>query len=553
MSPAPPFNYTRAFSLPGVLRSAGPVIRSRLTEILLLAGLALCFNVLRAATMPAVEQIQIGSGKTHLLDTEVNIQRVSVSAPEIAEAVPVSPRTLMLNGHLPGETSLVVWLEDGSRRQYDVNVTVPESRIETARSQLNAEFGDKVRLKVDNGVVFLSGTVKNLYSSQRAVSIAQTFGRVVNLLNVEVPPQETQVLLKVRFADVDRSKSLDLGINFAGAPKGFPFTASTGAYGGGGITALSPPAVSLSDSLNLLFFDPQINVGATLKDLAAKAVLQILAEPNVLALNGHEASFVSGGEFPYPTLQGGGSGVGQVTIQFRQFGVQIHFLPVVTPRGTIRLHVVPEVSSLDYADALSVSGYTIPALTTRRVETDVELKDGQSFAIAGLLDQRTTDSMSKIPGLAEIPLFGKLFTSRSTSKSNSELLVIVTLELVAPIPDAKSIPDLDRPVPLMQGDGILSTPPRTPGPDKTGPPSVKPSRDEIPVQEMEQFEHEQQAIKTATTPSSGTAFGSANQDSGSGGTPLGGAVPATTAPGASVPGQPSTQNQILQPGGKTSP
>jgi len=489
----------------------------RIAEIALLAGLALCVSVLRAATLPAIEPIQVGAGKTHLVDTSVNIERVSVAAPEVAEAVPVSPRTIMLNGRLPGETSLVVWLEDGTRRQYDVTVTLPESRIEAARQQMASEYGDRVHIRLENGTVYLSGSVKNLFASQRAVSIVEPLGRVVNLLNVDVPPQETQILLKVRFADIDRSKSQSLGISFVGAPGSFPFSVATGGNGGGTVTALNPPAFTLSDALNVLFFDPHINVGATLQDLAAKSVLQILAEPNVLALNGHEASFVSGGEFPYPTLQGGGAGVGQVTISFRQFGVQIHFLPVITPRGTIRLHVVPEVSSLDYADALSTTGYTVPALTTRRVETDIELKDGQSFAIAGLLDQRTTDSLSRIPGLADIPLFGKLFETRSTTKSNSELLVIVTLQLVAPIPDPKAVPGLDMPVPFLTGDGILNTPPQTPGPDKTGPPALKPERGEIPVQELEKFEREQQTVKGAATPNTANPPNTGTGDAGGGG------------------------------------
>ena len=159
-------------------------------------------------------------------------------------------------------------------------------------------------------------------------------------------------------------------------------------------------------------------------------MLQILAEPNLLAMNGHLATFVAGGEFPFPTLQGGGGGVGQVTIAFREFGIKLRFTPIITPRGTIRLHIAPEVSSLDFADALTANGGTVPALTTRKVETEVELEDGQSFAIAGLLDRQTTESLSKIPGLGDIPILGKLFSSKTISRSNSELVVIVTPELV---------------------------------------------------------------------------------------------------------------------------
>jgi pilus assembly protein CpaC len=470
-------------------------MRIRALDVIILGSLALCASALHAEAPEPPQQITVGSGKTHLLDTDVNIERVSVAAPSIAEAVPVSPRTLMINGIAPGETSLVLWLSDGTRRVYDLNVKAGEARLEAARQQAEVEFGGKVHFTMDSSSVYVNGVVKNLYESQRAVAIADTLGKVVNLLKVEVPAQEPQILLKVRFADVDRSKSTDLGINFVGAPMGFPFSATTGNYSPGRVTAITPPTLSLSDSLNLLFWDPQINVGATLKDLAAKAVLQILAEPNLLAMNGHEASFVAGGEFPFPTLQGGGSGVGQVTIQFRQFGVQIHFLPTVTPRGTIRLHVVPEVSSLDYANALSVQGYTIPALNTRRVETEIELKSGQTFAIAGLLDQRTNESLSRMPGLADIPVLGKLFTSKSISKQNSELLILVTPELVAPV-DAKDAPDVERPLEFMDGPGVMHVPPQTPGADKTGPAPGKPIRGEIPVQEMEKLDRDQDAEKS---------------------------------------------------------
>jgi pilus assembly protein CpaC len=500
--------------------------RNLVIDVLILAGLALCASVLRAETKPAVPQLLIGSGKSHLIDTPVNIERVSLASPDVAEAVPVNARTLMINGKAPGDTSLIVWLENGTRQEYEVRIRVAASRIEGATRQTEEEFGGKVHLTVDSAAVYLTGTVKNLYESQRAVAIAETLGKVVNLLNVEVPPQEVQILLRVRFANVDRTKSKDLGISFLGAPRGFPFYAKTGAYPSGTVssTTTSGTTVTLSDALNLLFFDPQINVGATLKDLEARAILQILAEPNLLAMNGHEASFVAGGEFPYPTLQGGGSGVGQVTIQFRPFGVQIHFLPTITPRGTIRLHLSPEVSSLDYSNALTVQGATVPAFNTRKVDTDIELESGQTFAIAGLLDQRTTESMSRIPGLADIPVLGKLFTSKTISANNSELLIIVTPEFVAPISDPKKVPDLERPLTFLQGKGILSDPPRTPGTDTTGPAPLQPRRSEIPVQEMQKFDLDQS--RQISSPS---AFGTPAADLNGNGVSGGGAPPQTPA------------------------
>jgi pilus assembly protein CpaC len=526
-------------------------VKKRIIDILFLAGLALCANRLRAeqvATAPAgAEQIVVGAGKTHLLDMPVNIERVSVATPEIAEAVPVSARSLMINGRAPGETSLVVWLNDGSRREYDVNVQIAPGRLVAAREQMAAEFGPEVKIAVDNGAVYLTGRVPDLYASDRAVSIAGTIGRVVNLLKVNVPPQAQQILLKVRFANVDRARASDLGINFFGSPQGFPFTATVGTYSpsriaglstsSGGSGGSSSATLTLSDALNLLFFDPHLNLGATLKALQSQSVLQILAEPNVLAINGKEASFIAGGEFPFPTLQGGGGGVGQVTIQFREYGIRIHFLPIMTPRGTIRLHVTPEVSSLDYANSLSVSGFTVPALATRRIDTEVELESGQSFAIAGLLDNNTTESLSKIPGLSNIPLFGKLFETRSVTKNNSELLVIVTPELVAPIAEGQALPDLPRPTPFLEGPGVMTQAPRTPATDVTGPVPARPRRNELPVQEMQKIERDLlaagSASQVAATPQNPTqplgngSAGASGDSVGTGAGPGGGTTSTT--------------------------
>lgn len=471
-----------------------------LFDILLVAGLLVCASSLRAAglredeapapsasTSPVSgERLLVGVGKTYLLDLPVNIQRVSLAAPEVAEAVPVSARSIMINGKSPGETSMVLWLTDGSRRVYDVGVKVAAEKIMAAESQIEREFGKDVQLVVDNKIVYLTGRVKDLFAADRARAIADTVGLVVNLLRVDVPPQEAQILLKVRFCNVDRAFSRDLGANFFGVAGGIPVTATVGSYSPTRATNVTGDTATfgLVDALNLFLYDPHLNMGTTIKALQNRNVLEVLAEPNVLAMNGHEASFVSGGEFPFPTLQGGGGGVGQITISFREFGVRIKFMPTLTPRGTIQLHVTPEVSSLDYANSATISGYTVPALSTRRVETEVELQSGQSFAIAGLLDNRTTESLSKIPGLGNIPLFGKLFQTKTVSKQNSELLIIITPELVAPIPEGKELPDLERPVQFMEGQGIMKTPPRTPGVTETGAPPARPMRSDLPVQEL---------------------------------------------------------------------
>jgi pilus assembly protein CpaC len=508
-------------------------VKIRLIDALMIAGLMLCASALRAAqgTQPAgAEQILVGAGKTRLIDMPVDIERVSIAAPLIAEAVPVSARSLMVNGKLPGETSLVIWLSDGSRREYDIDVKLAAARIQAAKEQLATEFGQDVQLAVDNLSVYLTGRVRDLYAANRAVAIAETMGKVVNLLKVDVPEPSEQILLKVRFADVDRSKERQLGINFFGAAQGIPFTSTTGQFSPTPATALGTGATtpfSLSDALNLFMFDPHLNIGTTIEALQNNSVLEILAEPNVLAMNGKEASFVAGGEFPFPTLQGGGGGIGQVTIQFREFGVRIHFTPYITPRGTIRLHVTPEVSSLDYADSLTVSGFTVPALSTRRVDTEIELQSGQSFAIAGLLDNRSTESLSKIPGLADIPVLGKLFTSKTITRTNSELLVIVTPELVAPIPEGQPLPDMQRPTPFLEGPGIMNQPPRTPGTAQTGPAPARQKRSEISVQEMEKIQRDQQSSGSSSSSASGMApvapFGGSPLTGGaSAGAPIGG-------------------------------
>jgi pilus assembly protein CpaC len=249
--------------------------------------------------------------------------------------------------------------------------------------------------------------------------------------------------------------------------------------------------------VNILFFRPDLKLATAIKALESKRLLETLAEPNVMATNGMPAAFVAGGEFPFPMVQGG-SGVGAVSIMFREFGIKINFLPKVTPRGTIQLQVTPEVSALDYANAVTFQGYTIPALSTRRVVTAVELESGQSFAIAGLLDNRMTETMNKMPGLSSIPLIGKLFQSKAISRQNSELLIIVTPEVVRPISAGEPVPDLNFPQPFMKNNSDI--PMRQPGMDKTGPVPVKPPSDTMPLEQLIQQRKEGQATPAPTMP-----------------------------------------------------
>ncbi len=430
--------------------------------------------------------LTITTGKSVLVDSTEIVERVAVANGDLAEAVAITPREVLVNGKAPGETSMIVWQRGGGRMFFDLNIRRNESRLDAVRKELSTELsGQEVTVALEGDSVFLKGTVRDLVSAQRATAIAAALGngKPINLLRVNVPETETQILLKVRFADVDRTALQQLGANFFS-------TGGVNTIGSISTGQFTPPVsgstssnnFTLSDALNVFLFSKDLNIGATIKMLQNQSLLQMLAEPNVLAINGKPASFLAGGEFPYPTLQGGGAGLGAVTIQFREFGVRLNFIPVMTPRGTIRLSVEPEVSSLDFANGLVFQGFTIPALSTRRVQTEIELDEGQSFAIGGLLDNRTTQLLSRLPGLGDIPLFGKLFRSREVKKTNTELIVLVTPEIVHPIPKGAPLPDLKYPAPFLEPN-TSNTPPRTPAIDVTALPA-KPAPPAIPVEQL---------------------------------------------------------------------
>ncbi len=429
---------------------------------MLTAILWLALSFAGVSSPPAAESvIDLDVNKSTVLENRTGVKRVATATPEIAEAVVVSVNEVMVNGKAPGETSLVLWDGAGVRTIFNVRVHGNDNRADMVRDEIAREFpGSDITFRADNGAVFLSGTAPDAIAADRAVAIATTLGKVVNLLRVPLPPAEPQILLHVRFANVDRSASTQLGLNFFSTGAGnTPGSISTGQTSPPGVSG-PPTTFSVQDALNIFFYRPDLNLGGTLAALVSKNLAEILAEPNLLTISGRPASFLAGGEFPFPTLQGGGGGVGQVTIQFHEFGIRLHFLPFVTPRGTIRMTVTPEVSSLDYANGLTVDGFTVPGLDTRRVETEIELRNGQSFVIAGLLDNRLSQTIDKIPGLGDIPLVGKLFQSKVATRSHTELLVIVTPEIVRAIEPGETAPDIPMPVAFLKGS--LTVPPQTP-------------------------------------------------------------------------------------------
>ena len=425
-------------------------------------------------------------GKSLIIDSPVNIKRVSVANGALAEAEAVNPKEVLINGTAPGETSLIVWQTNDTRLVYDLTVRVSNIRLEATRQQLARDFPDEdVSLSLENDTALVRGKVKDVTAAERVVAISATLvgnnkDKVDNLLKVEVPPVQPQILLKVRFANVDRTKSMQLGVNwFSGA---FNQRTSLGT-GPAVFPDQQSGIIPVPQAVNLLLMRPDINLVAEIQALQTKNLLEMLAEPNLLTISGEQASFLAGGEFPFPVVQPSG-GTSVVVVQWREYGVRLTFLPVVTPRGTIRLKVTPEVSALDYTNAVTLQGFTIPGISSRRVSTDVELESGQSFVIAGLLDNQSTETLSKVPGIGSIPVLGKLFQSKTYTKSNSELLVIITPEVVRPIPADQPTPDLNRPNPFLPPNTDI--PLRHPGIDKTGPVPVKPPTDSLPYEQLAQ-------------------------------------------------------------------
>jgi pilus assembly protein CpaC len=474
-------------------------------------------------------ELFVTAGKSVIVDSALPIERVSVGFGDIAEATVVSVNELLVNGKTPGETSLIVWQKGGSKLFFDVSVRssrfVSDTRLDGIRRELNNELpGQNIRPSFNNDMVFLRGTVKDLTSADRAVAIASTAGKVVNLLYVNAPAPEPQILLKVRFASVDRNLSNQLGLNiFSTGATNTIGSISTKQFSpvlpSSSLSTTSPGtrhiagSTTLSDALNLFFFRPDLNLGATIQALEVKGVLQVLAEPNVLAENGRQASFLAGGEFPFPTVQsiGSGGGTGAVTIQFRQFGVRLNFIPTITPAGTIRLQVAPEVSALDFTNGLVIQGFNVPALTVRRVHTEVELSEGQSFAIGGLLDNRVTETFEKIPFIGDIPILGKFFQSRSRNKQNTELLVIVTPEIVKPIPAGHPIPELKYPMPFLEPNTGKEM--RTPGQNVTGPVPVTPPNKSIPVEKLIESLQPEKPLMVDTSAGGGGTSGASQSSS----------------------------------------
>jgi pilus assembly protein CpaC len=377
--------------------------------------------------------------KSLLINTTERLKRISVSDPNVVYATVVTPTQILVHGRSPGEVSLLIWDELERSRSFDVRVDVDVSAC--AEEEHRVFPDEQIQVSPSRAAIVLSGHVSTEDVAKRAGELASAYSK--NIINVLTfgPVGAQEVLLEVKFAEVDRSALTQLGINvFSNGAANLVGTTTTGEYGGFGPQNITqtqgsnaPVTVNqtVSDVLNLFLFQPNIHLGAVIQALQSRSLLQILSEPTLIAVNGKKASFLAGGQFPFPIVQPG-QGFTAVTISFKEFGVKLDFTPVIMPNGNIHLTVAPEVSTLDFADALTISGFTVPALSTRKAETEFELRDGQSFVIAGLIDNRVTDTWNKIPGLGDIPILGAFFRSKSISKSNSELMVLCTVHKTSP-------------------------------------------------------------------------------------------------------------------------
>jgi len=398
-------------------------------------------------------QLHVQLGKSFLINSQQDLQRVSITDSTIASTVIVSPTQILVHGLKAGSGTLILWDSHDRPQVFDLTVDLDISSLrETIRTMFP---GETLQVAQSGGSLVLTGNASSKTVSDRAAAVAATLSpAVVNMVQTAEAARQT-VLLQVKFAEVDRAAIQQLGMNLfstgatntlgAVSTQQFGPLSPANARAGGGVT------VGISDLLNVFLFRPDLNLGVTIRALQQKNLLQVLAEPNVLAINGAEASFLAGGEFPFPVLQGGAA-ANAVTIQFKEFGVRLNFLPQIMPDGVIRLKVAPEVSSLDFANGLTVSGFTVPALSSRKMSTQVDLRDGQSFAIAGLIDNRLTEIAMKVPVLGDVPILGNFFKSRAQNKTNTELLVMVTPRLVVgtppgPAPTQPGFPQqfLDRP------------------------------------------------------------------------------------------------------------
>ena len=427
----------------------------------------------------STEQILLLVGRSAVVRTDRAIQRVSLSTPEIADAMVTAPREMLVHGKAPGTISLFVWSDNGRITNYEVIVRRDLTALE---GQIRRQFpNEPIAVAVNGKDVVLSGIVSAKHVIDRAGQLAAGYvdkpENIVNMMRQTESPMTSQVMLRVRFAEVGRSAMQELGVSLFTGPNG------AGDWLGRSTTQQYPAptfdqdrGLVFSDFLNLFLFNTEEQLGIAVRALKGKGLFQSLAEPNLITQDGKEASFLAGGEFPYPVVQGGGANQ-SVTIVFKEFGVRLRFTPTITGGGYVHLKVEPEVSTLDFANGVTLEGFRVPALATRRTQTEVELRDGQTFAISGLLDRNLDETLRRVPGIGDIPILGYLFRSSAYRKNTTELVVMITPHImqrdspgVTPNLPGLSEPFLEQPTRTipMPGPAFSGAAPNVPaGPART--------------------------------------------------------------------------------------
>ncbi|UCC24014.1 MAG: pilus assembly protein N-terminal domain-containing protein [Gemmatimonadales bacterium] len=372
--------------------------------------------------------VSLAQGTSAVLVSPVSFSRVSMANPDVAEAVVMSPNEVLINGRNLGTTTFVVWDTTGVRRIYGVEVTADAGALDRRLQTLFPT--EDIEVTAQGGTLMLSGAVSSAFVARRALELAEGTGAV--LIDNLQTPAPSQIRLQVRFAEVSRTALKALGNQL--------------------IDVLNPQDLSTdgdwraeTDSdgeVQLSLINSNAHLRAIIKALSETGDFKSLAEPTLLALDGETASFLAGGEFPFPTVQGAQNS-NAVSIEWREFGVRLNFTPNVTNIGNIRLAIAPEVSTLDFAGGLTISGFQLPSILSRRAETRVELREGQHLAIAGLLDRSLQESIRKLPILGDIPILGSLFRTTDERQQVTELLVIVSPSIVVPSDNLPEMPTGD--------------------------------------------------------------------------------------------------------------
>ncbi len=425
--------------------------------LLIVLGLSLLLlsGTVAVAAEPSLLRLEVTIGKSQVLNLQEPFTRVSVTNPAIADVFVVTPNQILINGKAVGTTSLVVFYPSKTIF-FDVLVQTDLALLRERLKQVAPR--DDIQVHAAQDAIILDGNVSSERTTAGAVEVAGVFapkGKVISLLSLtDVKPQ--QVLLQVHVAEVARTALKELGISVralgqtfqGGAFPGNPFFLPIGtlgpvaAKGAAGLLGQNTPDFSLGGSAFFLS-SGQRDYAGVVRALSSRNVLRTLAKPNLVTQSGKEAKFLSGGEFPFPVAQQNNT----ISIEFKEFGIGLVFLPVVVDGDTINLRVRPEVSSLDFSTGLQSAGFNIPVIRKNEAATTINLKDGESFAIAGLINNEVRQIVGKIPVLGDIPILGALFRSTSFQNNETELLFLVTVKLVAPDmpgsgPDPRRLLDL---------------------------------------------------------------------------------------------------------------